>query len=79
MNSTIKKLVVVSVACSSLAACAPAVQFSSERSVMVNNVRRANQAEAMRVAEAECQKYHRHAVAIPDNVRDGNQSYECKD
>jgi len=29
------------------------------------------------LAEEECMKYGRHAVHVPDNIRDGNASYEC--
>jgi hypothetical protein len=53
--------------------------MSTPRTVMISNVGQYNSVEALKLAEAECMKYNRHAVEVPDNIRDGNASYECKD
>lgn len=62
-----------------LTACAPILEVSTPRSVMLSNVSTSNTTEAFKMAEAECKKHDRHAVHVPDNMRDGNSSYECKD
>lgn len=62
-----------------LASCAPVMEISTPKTVMLSNVDQFNATEAFKMAEEECLKNNRHAVAIPDNIRDGRQSYECKD
>jgi hypothetical protein len=62
-----------------LTGCAPILKVSTPRTVMLGNVDQFNSARALQMAEAECMKHNRHAVEIPDNIRDGNSSYECKD
>jgi len=58
--------------------CAAQVKTSTPRSVIVENVSQYNSAEALHLAEEECMKYGgRHAVHVPDNIRDGDTSYEC--
>lgn len=59
--------------------CAPVLVASNPRSVLIGNSSSYNAAEAFQLAENECVKYNRHAVAIPDNVPDGQETYECKD
>lgn len=61
------------------AGCAPVMQMATPRTVVISNVDNFNVTQAHRMAEAECLKNGRHAVEIPDNIRDGRQSYECKD
>lgn len=72
-----KQIVVLAVL--ALAGCAPMLQVSTPRTVMLSNVDQFNAADALRMAETECVKHNRHAVAVPDNIRDGQQAYECKD
>ena len=74
-----KKIIIVSVFVL-LAGCAtPTVKYSSPRSVMLGHVSHYNTIEALKLAEDECMKHNRHAVHVPDNIRDGQASYECKD
>jgi hypothetical protein len=56
----------------------PVVEVSTPGSVMVKNISWNQLADALRLAESECQKYGKHAVHVPDNHRDGVASYECK-
>lgn len=79
-----KQVLVLSVL--TLAGCAPMLQVSTPRmqvstprTVMLSDVYQFNAVKALQMAEAECAKHNRHAVAVPDNIRDGQQSYECKD
>lgn len=71
-----KQVLVLSIL--ALAGCAPMLEVSTPRTVMLSNVSKFNAAKALQMAEAECVKHNRHAVAVPDNMRDGQQSYECK-
>lgn len=47
-----------------IAGCAPRLQFSTPRTVMMSNVDQFNATEALQIAEAECMKHNRHAVAV---------------
>lgn len=72
-----KPIVVLAVA--ALTGCAPMIKVSTPKTVMLSNVGAHNADQALQMAEAECMKHDRHAVAVPDNIRDGQQQYECKD
>lgn len=63
----------------SLVACAPQLQVVTPGTVMLSNVGHDNAATALAIAEQACAVHGRHAVPIPDNIRDGQQTYECKD
>lgn len=67
-------LVIALVGCSST----PVALVKSPRSVLMGNVAFSNMVEAHQIAEAECQKYGRHAVS-DRNPSNGKQQYECKD
>lgn len=54
-----------------------AVKASTERSVLVENVFSDKMHEALTLAEAECRKHDRHAVYVPDDIRDGLAHFEC--
>ena len=58
--------------------CKPMLESSSAGSVMLSNVRHHNADDALRMAEAECQKNQRHAVPIGNRPHRGQLSYECK-
>lgn len=60
-----------------LTGCTPKVLTATPRTVMVGNVGEINAVEALQLAEQECLKHNRHAVHVPDNVRDGQASYSC--
>ena len=62
-----------------LLGCAASVVSSNPRTVLIDNVRKGNAAEAIELAERECRKHDKHAVYVPDNVSDGLATYECVD
>lgn len=62
----------------SLAACTPTVEVSTPNSVLITNVSVRDAGKALRMAEAECAKYGKHAVPLPDDRADWQKTYECK-
>ena len=66
-----------------LAGCAgagaPNIKMATPLTVMIENVDKYDAAEALQLAESECQKHGKHAIHIPDSQRDGIASYECKE
>lgn len=74
-----KRFLGIAVLSLAIAGCAPVMQMATPRTVVISNVDVMNATQAHRMAEEECVKHGRHAVEIPDNIRDGRQSYECKD
>jgi hypothetical protein len=62
-----------------LSSCAPSIISSSARVVVINNSQSMNAVETQAMADAHCQKYNRHAIHRPDNIRDGLATYECID
>jgi len=60
-----------------LVGCAPVVVNSTPKTVVIKNASPGNASQQL--ADAECQKYDRWAVHIPDNQRDGYMTFECKD
>ncbi|HEX6215267.1 MAG TPA: hypothetical protein VFZ38_10635 [Vicinamibacterales bacterium] len=75
MNRILTVLLVV--AC--LPGCAPVIVSSTPRMVVVGNSNAQNTAATNQLAEQECQKENRHAVLVPDNIRDGNATFECRE
>lgn len=75
----IKAIALSAIALSLTSCAAPIARVSTPRSVIIGNSNAGNSVESLQLAERECQKYGRHAVHIPDNIRDGNATYECKD
>ena len=57
--------------------CTPIVVTSNPRSVVIKNASAMNSAKAQAMADAECQKHRKYAIYRPDNVRDGQATYEC--
>lgn len=60
------------------AGCSPVVLSSSPGMVIVGNAATWNLPQAAQLAESRCSQYGRHAVFVPDNVADGQATYECK-
>jgi hypothetical protein len=57
--------------------CAPMLVTSNLKSVVIENASAMNAAKAQAMADVECQKHGKHAIHRPDNVRDGQATYEC--
>tara|TARA_R110000824_G_scaffold214402_3_gene400670 strand:+ start:2168 stop:2395 length:228 start_codon:yes stop_codon:yes gene_type:complete len=60
-----------------LSACAPVLLTSNPRSVTIENAGKWNTAETQQMADDECAKQGRYAIHRPDNMRDGQATYEC--
>ncbi len=60
-----------------LSGCALKIISFTPRSVIIQNQNSMNAAESQAMAQIECQKYGRHAIHRPDNIRDGNVTSEC--
>ena len=43
----------------------------------MGRARHLNVREAQVMADKECKKHGRYAIHRPDNIRDGNATYEC--
>jgi uncharacterized protein YcfL len=74
-----KKLALIALAgilvgCSS----SPTVEMSTPKSVVLKNAKENKTVENLTIAEAECQKYGKHAVAKGTNKKDKTASFECK-
>ena len=61
-----------------MSGCAPYLITSNPRQVTIGNMHPStNAVESQALADKECQKYERYAIHRPDNIRDGNVTYEC--
>jgi hypothetical protein len=58
-----------------LAGCVPTLVNQSPRSVVVKGLSHPSEGQA--IADQNCNKYGRHAIHRPDNIRDGYATYEC--
>jgi uncharacterized protein YcfL len=74
-NRTLIAAACVLVGCSS----SPTLEISTPKSVVLGNTKSDQTVVNLKMAEAECQKYDRHAVAIGTNNKDKTASFECKD
>ena len=57
-----------------ISGCAPYIISSNPRQVTIGY---AGGADAQEMADKECKKHGRYAIHRPDNLRDGNATYEC--
>jgi uncharacterized protein YcfL len=75
-----KKVALIAIACA-LAGCSssPSLEVSTPKSVVLGNTQSNQTVKNLKMAEAECQKYDRHAVAIGTNNKDKTASFECKE
>ena len=63
-----------------MSGCEVKVVSSNPRQVTVNglhNFTGTEHIEAQALADKECKKHGRYAIHRPDNLRDGNATYEC--
>ena len=61
-----------------LESCAPVLDASSPGTVIIRSCMIDNQAEALAIAQKECEGYNKNAVKLPDDTPDGLCTYECK-
>jgi hypothetical protein len=75
-----KKLVIISIA-TIMAGCSgtPTVDMSTPVSVVLGNVNANDTVKNLTLAEQECLKYSKHAVAKGTNRNNKTASFECKD
>jgi uncharacterized protein YcfL len=80
MEINMKKLIPIAIACV-LVGCSssPTLEVSTPKSVVLGNAKYNQTVKNLKMAEAECQKYGRHAVAIGTNKKDKTASFECKE
>jgi len=60
-----------------MSGCTPYLLTSNPRQVTIGNMHTSNAVESQALADKECKKHGRYAIHRPDNIRDGNATYEC--
>tara|TARA_B100000886_G_scaffold223539_1_gene155540 strand:- start:82 stop:309 length:228 start_codon:yes stop_codon:yes gene_type:complete len=73
-----KKIIIILLFGLFLNGCAPILDASSPGTVIIKNCLVSNQADALAMAQKQCQLNGRNAVKLPDDTPDGICTYECK-